>query len=88
MTVHRLGLPDLLRKTFRSTNPIESIFDKVKTRGRRVKKWQANNQFARWAASSLLLHEKKFRKIKGHKQLHVLLTALENQGIDQAKKVS
>ncbi len=88
LTVHRLGLPDILRKTFRSTNPIESIFDKVKTRGRRVKNWQANNQFARWAASSLLLHEKKFRKIKEHKQLHVLLTALENQDIDQAKKVS
>lgn len=87
LTVHRLGLPETLRRTFRSTNPIESIFDKVKTRGRRVKNWQGNNQFARWAASSLLLHEKKFRKIKGHKQLKVLLTALENQGVDRSKKV-
>ena len=87
LAVHRLGLPEILRKTFRSTNPIESIFDKVKSRGRRVKNWKGDNQFARWTASSLLLHEKKFRKIKGYKQLHVLLTALENQTVDTIKKV-
>ena len=88
LTVHLLGLPDLLRKTFRSTNAIESMFDKVKSRGRRVKNWRGDNQLARWTASSLLLHEKKFKKIKGHKQLHKLTTALENVTVDKNKKVA
>lgn len=84
LTVHRLGLPDLLRKTFRSTNPIESLFDKLAYRSRRVKNWKGRNQVARWAASSLLLHEAKFRRIRGYKQMHVLLAALDNVDSKQA----
>ncbi len=84
LTVHRLGLPDLLRKSFRSTNPIESVFDKVEYRSRRVKSWKGRNQVARWAASSLLLHEAKFRRIRGYKQVHLLLAALDNVDTKQA----
>jgi len=84
LTVHRLGLPDVLRRTFRSTNPIESLFDKVQYRVKRVKNWQGRNQVARWAASSLRLHERKFRRIRGHKQMHLLLAALENVDTKQA----
>lgn len=88
LTVHRLGLPELLRRTFRSTNPIESIFDKVEYRSRRVKSWHGKNQVARWSASSLLLHERKFRRIKGHRQIHVVLRALENQNVDSTQEVA
>jgi transposase-like protein len=84
LTVHRLGLPDLLRRTFRSANPIESMFDKVQYRSKRVKSWKGRTQVARWMASSLLLHERKFRKIRGHKQMHVLLAALDNVDNKQA----
>ena len=78
LAVHRLGVPERLRRTFRSTNPIESMFDKVRYRSARVKRWKGQTQVARWVASSLLLHERKFRKIRGYKQMHVLLAALEN----------
>ena len=88
LTVHRLDLPALLRTTFRSTNPIESIFDKVKTRGRRVKNWKADNQLARWSASALLLHEKKFKRIKGYRQLPQMIAALENLAVDKDKMVA
>lgn len=89
LTVHRLDLPELLRTTFRSTNPIESMFDKVKTRGRRVKNWNADNQLARWSASALLLHEKKFKRIKGFKQLPKMIAEVENlANIDKNKMVA
>ena len=88
LTVHRLDLPALLRKTFRTTNPIESIFDKVKTRGRRVKNWKADNQLARWSASALLLHEKKFKRIKGYRQLPKMNAELENLAVDKDRMVA
>ena len=88
LTVHRLGLPDVLRRTFRSANPIESMFDKVGYRSRRVKSWKGRNQVARWAASSLLLHEKKFRRIRGYRQMHVLVAALENRAVDSKQAVA
>jgi transposase-like protein len=88
LTVHRLDLPALLRRTFRSTNPIESMFDKVKTRGRRVKNWRADNQLARWSASALLLHQKKFRRIKGYRQLPKLIASLQNLAVDKDKAVA
>jgi transposase-like protein len=88
LAVHRLDLPPLLRQTFRSTNPIESMFDKVRSRTRRVKNWRGRNQFARWASSALLLHEKRFNRIKGHKQLYKLLVALENLSVDKKTEVA
>lgn len=88
LTVHRLDLPALLRTTFRSTNPIESMFDKVKTRGRRVKNWNADNQLARWSASALLLHEKKFKRIKGYRQLTKMIAELETLAIDKDQMVA
>ena len=84
----RLDLPDLLRTTFRSTNPIESMFDKVKARGRRVKNWNADNQLARWSASALLLHQKKFRRIKGYRQLPKMIASLQNLAVDKDKAVA
>jgi len=84
LTMHRPGLPEVLRRTFRSANPIESLFDKVEYRVKRVKNWKGRHQIARWAASSLLLHEGKFRRIRGYKQMHLLLAALENVDTKQA----
>lgn len=88
LTVHRLGLPEVLRRTFRSANPIESMFDKVEYRSRRVKSWKGRNQVPRWAASSLLLHEGKFRRIRGYKQMHMLVAALENRAVDSSQAVA
>ena len=48
LTVHPLGLPHLLRRTFRVTNPIESLFDKVVYHPRRVESWKRGSRVARW----------------------------------------
>jgi putative transposase len=76
LTVLRLELPEALRKTLRSTNPIESAFDKVRMASRNVKRWRNGQQVLRWTSAGLLEAEKGFRRIKGYRQLPMLANAL------------
>jgi transposase-like protein len=78
LTVHRLEIPDALRKSLRSTNIIESANNGVRDRTRNVKRWHDGMQRERWTAAALLETEKKFRRIKGYAHIPVLVTALEN----------
>ena len=76
LTVHRLPLPDLLRRTFATTNPIESAFSVVETVCRRVKRWRGGDHIERWVGSALWTAEGNFRKVKGYRDLPALLRAL------------
>jgi len=78
LTVHRLGLPPLLRTSLRSTNIIESANQGTRDRTRNVKLWQDAGQIERWVAAGLLETEKGFRAIKGHRQMSILVAALES----------
>ena len=92
LTVHRLELPDILRKSFSSTNLIESAFSLGRTVMRNVKAWQSSNQAQRWAATALLEAEKRFRHVNGHKAMAILINALANytksDAVDTQRKVS
>jgi transposase-like protein len=77
LTVHRLHLPMQLRKTLASTNVIESAFSIVEQVCRNVKRWHGGDQRERWVGSGLLVAEKQFRRVQGHKQIPVLLKELE-----------
>lgn len=67
LTVHRLEIAPLLRKTLHSTNPIESMFSSVSFSQRNLKnKKQGQKMATRWMGAGLLHAEKKFRKIKGY----------------------
>jgi putative transposase len=77
LTVHRLQLPEILRKSFSTSNSIESAFSQGSTVMRNVKRWSNNNQIQRWVATSLLQSESKFRRIKGFRSMSVLVAALE-----------
>jgi transposase-like protein len=77
LTVHRLQLPMQLRKTMSSTNVIESAFSIVERVCRNVKRWHAGDQRERWVGSGLLVAEKQFRRVQGHKQIPALIRALE-----------
>lgn len=81
LTVHKLRMPEMLRKSLSSTNIIESAFSVAEELCRRVKRWREGDHRERWAGSALLLAESKFRRVKGHKQIPQLLTALANRGI-------
>ncbi|HEY6369136.1 MAG TPA: IS256 family transposase [Candidatus Sulfotelmatobacter sp.] len=77
LTVHRLHLPMQLRKTMASTNVIESAFSIVEHVCKNVKRWHGGDQRERWVGSGLLVAEKQFRRVQGHKQIPALIRVLE-----------
>jgi putative transposase len=77
LTVHRLPVPQQLRMTLASTNVIESAFSIVETVCRNVKRWHGGDHRERWVGSGLLIAEIQFRRVRGHKQIPVLIRALE-----------
>jgi putative transposase len=78
LTVHRLRVPEQLRRTLTSTNVIESAFSIVETVCRNVKRWRDGDHIERWVASGLLVAERQFRKVIGHRQIPMLLSSLAN----------
>ena len=72
LTVHRLGVAELLRRSLTNTNPIESCLSTVERVARNVKRWHAGDQALRWTATGLLEAERKFRKVKGFRELIAL----------------
>jgi transposase-like protein len=88
LTVHRLGVTGLLRKTLVTTNPIESANDIVKSNARRVKRWSSSSMVLRWVGTGLLKAEVQFRKVRGYKQMELLVTALENDSLSEGKDVA
>jgi hypothetical protein len=64
LTVHRLGVGELLRRSLTNTNPIESCLSTVERVARNVKRWHGGYQALRWTAAGLLEAERKFRKVK------------------------
>ena len=66
LTLHRLKITGLLRKTLHSTNPIESMFSKVRDAEGNIKRYRNSSMMQRWLASVLLYCEKGFNRIRGH----------------------
>jgi len=77
LTLHRLGLPEALRKSFQTTNLIESALSVASDVAGRVKRWRAGDMRLRWIAAGLLAAENQFRKVRGHKLMPKLLAALD-----------
>ena len=77
LTVQRLHVPRQLRKTLASTNVIESAFAIVERVCSNVKRWHAGDQRERWVGSGLIIAEKQFRRVKGHKLIPLLLRQLQ-----------
>jgi len=77
LTVHKLQVPPQLRQTLASTNVIESAFSVVERVCVNVKRWHPGDQRERWVGSGLLIAEKQFRRVRGHKFIPQLLRQLE-----------
>lgn len=73
LTLHKLRVPEELRRSLRSTNLIESAISVVRATTRRVKRWRPGDMRLRWSAAGLLAAEKGFRRIRGYKSMSVLL---------------
>src|SRR5712691_11090120 len=80
LTVHRLRVPEHLRRTLSSTNVIESAFSIVETVCRNVKRWRHGDHIERWIASGLLVAERQFRKVIGHREIPMFISSMANIG--------
>ncbi len=79
LTVHRLKLPSLLRQTLSNTNAMESANSVAASVLKRVKHWKDGEQILRYAAAGFAEAEKSFRRIKGYRQIPLLLEALYHE---------
>jgi putative transposase len=84
LTVTRLGLRGRLKATPASTNPCESMIEIVRRTQRNVKRWRSGEMRLRWTAAGMLEAEKQFRRIRGHRELPILLAALHRE-VDPAE---
>ena len=76
LTITQLHIPTSLTKTLFSTNPIESMNSISRTALRNVKHWRSGTMVCRWTAASLEVASAKFRRVKGYRELPLLLAAL------------
>jgi putative transposase len=77
LTLHRLKVPALLRKTLHSTNPIESLFSRVRACEKNIKRYRNSRMAHRWLASVLLYAERSFRTVKGHEGIQAVLANIQ-----------
>ena len=79
LTVHRLRVPEDLRRSLNTTNLIESVMPQIERKTQRVDHWQNSNQKQRWVATTLLHVERHFRRVRGVKNMALLQTALSTK---------
>jgi transposase-like protein len=90
LTLHRLGINELLRQSLSSTNLIESCFSRTAAWTRRVKRWRNGQMVMRWGAAALLVAEAGFQRVRGYAHLPGLKAALvahqnfELEAVEQA----
>jgi transposase-like protein len=83
LTLHRLKVPALLRKTLTSTNPIENMFSRVRDCEGNLKRYRGSAMSQRWLASILLHCEQGFHRIKGYAALAGLIASIDKEQEDE-----
>jgi len=79
LTLQRLKVPALLRKTLMTTNPIESMFSLVRHCERNIKRPRGSKMLQRWLGSVLLYCEQQFHKVKGYQEIDKVIATIEAQ---------
>ncbi len=83
LTLHRLGVFGALGASLKTTNCLESIHALVERRTGKVTSWRTSDQKHRWLAAALLDIEPRLRRIRGHRSLPLLRSALRREIRDQ-----
>jgi len=84
LTLHRLKVPALLRKTLYSTNPIESMFATVRDCEGNIKRYRGSRMAQRWLA--VCLHcEKGFKRVKGYREIKAVVKRIEVEQAEEGK---
>lgn len=76
LSLHRLGVFEVIGRSFRTTNCLESVNALVEERCAKVDSWKSSNQRRRWLATALLDVEPRLRRVKGCQHLPKLQSAL------------
>jgi putative transposase len=80
LTVVKLGLPPTLRRSFSTTNAIENLMSSIRRVTRNVKRWRDNGDMRRrWVGLALGEAARRFHRVKGYRELPLLLRALRQQ---------
>jgi len=90
LTVTRLALSPTLLRTFKSTNPVESMISIGRTVAGNVTRWRDGKMVLRWTAAGLLDAEKQFRRVNGYREMAILRRALDQhyQGLASTRKIA
>jgi transposase-like protein len=79
LTVLKLELPPSLRRSLATTNAIENMLGTVRRVSRNVKRWKGGGMVRRWVAIGLVTAQKRFRRIKGHREMPSLVAVLRSK---------
>ena len=92
LTVIGLGVSGWLLKSLSSTNAIENVQGTLARVSRNVKRWRSGKMALRWGVTGLFEAEKKFRRLKGHRDMPQLIAALEalveGARVDKGRRVA
>ena len=83
LTLQGLGIKGALWKTLRSTNPIENLNGGIAKFTRNVRRWRDGSMILRWVGSAILEAEKKFRRVRGYREMPTLIAALRSHVKDK-----
>jgi putative transposase len=76
LTVMGFGLPEWLERCFSTTNAIENIIGSTRKVSARVKRWRNASMVIRWTATGLIEAERHFHKVRDHRGMTLLSSAL------------
>lgn len=79
LTLHRLELIEQFRRSFSTTNCIESLNSQLGKYLKKVKQWKTSDQRYRWIACGLLESEQRMRKINNYKKLYLLKEKIKQE---------
>lgn len=87
-TINTLDVPPSLHRCLATTNIIESPQSGLRRRTRNVTRWRDAAMAKRWAAAALVMTERRFRKIMGHRDLWTLAAILGRTAPTSREKVA
>jgi transposase-like protein len=83
LTVLKLDLKPSLRRSLSTTNSIENMLGTVRRVTRNVKRWRdSSDMVRRWTALGVFTAERRFRRIKGFRDMPSLIRTLEEKSLN------
>ena len=79
LTIQELGVKGTLWRTLRSSNPIENLNSGIAKFTRNVRRWRGGSMILRWVGSAILEAEKRFRRVRGYREMPTLIQALRSR---------